>query len=208
MKKQITLRHTAPRERGFTIVELLIVIVVIGILAAITIVSYNGIQKRARTVTATAAVDQWEKILRAEITENGELPLPESGMTCLVSSRDELPDTNTIPEGWCAGIEGEPFVGEYYAPLIDSLKSHQQIKKINFPSLKVRQDDTYVSMRAPIISSIVHAHSHNGEFTSEIIGAAILWFPETAGDCGRGESTLISSEHPEWGASCRLDIDY
>jgi len=33
---------------GFTIVELLIVIVVIAILAAITIVAYNGIQTRAR----------------------------------------------------------------------------------------------------------------------------------------------------------------
>ena len=33
---------------GFTLVELLIVIVVIGILASITIVSYNGAQKRAR----------------------------------------------------------------------------------------------------------------------------------------------------------------
>jgi prepilin-type N-terminal cleavage/methylation domain-containing protein len=36
---------------GFTIVELLIVIVVIGILAAITIVAYNGIQSRARATT-------------------------------------------------------------------------------------------------------------------------------------------------------------
>jgi len=35
-------------QRGFTIVELLIVIVVIAILAAITIVAYNGVQARAR----------------------------------------------------------------------------------------------------------------------------------------------------------------
>lgn len=35
-------------DRGFTIVELLIVIVVIGILAAITIVAFNGIQERSR----------------------------------------------------------------------------------------------------------------------------------------------------------------
>ena len=36
------------RPDGFTIVELLIVIVVIAILAAITIVAFNGIQDRAR----------------------------------------------------------------------------------------------------------------------------------------------------------------
>jgi general secretion pathway protein G len=35
------------RKYGFTIVELLVVIVVIAILAAITIVAYNGIQNRA-----------------------------------------------------------------------------------------------------------------------------------------------------------------
>lgn len=39
----------AKKQKGFTIVELLIVIVVIGILAAITIVAYNGIQARANT---------------------------------------------------------------------------------------------------------------------------------------------------------------
>ena len=37
------------KTSGFTIVELLIVIVVIGILAAITIVAYNGVQARANT---------------------------------------------------------------------------------------------------------------------------------------------------------------
>jgi prepilin-type N-terminal cleavage/methylation domain-containing protein len=39
---------------GFTIVELLIVIVIIGILAAITTVAYNGIQERARLASAMA----------------------------------------------------------------------------------------------------------------------------------------------------------
>lgn len=42
------------KQTGFTIVELLIVIVVIGILAAITVVAYNGVQNRARNTAAAS----------------------------------------------------------------------------------------------------------------------------------------------------------
>lgn len=45
-------------RRGFTIVELLIVIVVIAILAAITIVAYNGVQDRAKAAAAQATAKQ------------------------------------------------------------------------------------------------------------------------------------------------------
>ena len=45
------------KDRGFTIVELLIVIVVIAILAAITIVAYNGIQNRAKASSAQSAAN-------------------------------------------------------------------------------------------------------------------------------------------------------
>jgi prepilin-type N-terminal cleavage/methylation domain-containing protein len=48
-------------KSGFTIVELLIVIVVIGILATITIVAYNGIQERARVSSVSSALSQAAK---------------------------------------------------------------------------------------------------------------------------------------------------
>jgi prepilin-type N-terminal cleavage/methylation domain-containing protein len=45
-------------SNGFTIVELLIVIVIIGILAAITIVAYNGIQERSRVSSVSTGLSQ------------------------------------------------------------------------------------------------------------------------------------------------------
>jgi prepilin-type N-terminal cleavage/methylation domain-containing protein len=59
---------------GFTIVELLIVIVVIAILAAISIVAYNGIQQRSRNTQTINAVASWVKALKLYEADNGAMP--------------------------------------------------------------------------------------------------------------------------------------
>ena len=61
-------------KSGFTIVELLIVIVVIGILAAITIVAYNGIQQRARNNQTTQALVSWTKAINLYKADKGVWP--------------------------------------------------------------------------------------------------------------------------------------
>jgi prepilin-type N-terminal cleavage/methylation domain-containing protein len=61
-------------ERGFTIVELLIVIVVIGILAAITIVSFNGVTARANTANAQSAAEATIKKIEAYNADKGAYP--------------------------------------------------------------------------------------------------------------------------------------
>lgn len=61
-----------PRRQGFTIVELLIVIVVIAILAAITIVAYNGIRDRANASSAQSAARQASTKIKAWSVEHAE----------------------------------------------------------------------------------------------------------------------------------------
>lgn len=56
-----TTQLSPTNKHGFTIVELLIVIVVIAILAAISVVAYNGIQNRAKDSAVEAEVSQMYK---------------------------------------------------------------------------------------------------------------------------------------------------
>lgn len=60
------------RNHGFTIVELLIVIVVIAILAAITIIAYNGIQDRTRQSKIDSDLTLLGKAVHAARTSSGD----------------------------------------------------------------------------------------------------------------------------------------
>jgi prepilin-type N-terminal cleavage/methylation domain-containing protein len=61
------------KQKGFTIVELLIVIVVIAILAAISIVAYNGIQQRAKYTENIAKIEEIGKAIRMYRAEGGSM---------------------------------------------------------------------------------------------------------------------------------------
>lgn len=61
-------------KSGFTIVELLIVIVVIGILAAITIVAFNGVQNRAKVASLSSDLSNAAKQLKIDQVNDGKFP--------------------------------------------------------------------------------------------------------------------------------------
>lgn len=62
------------RNEGFTIVELLIVIVVIGILALLVITTYSGIQQKARNSKRQTDLNSLQTQIEAFYSQNGYYP--------------------------------------------------------------------------------------------------------------------------------------
>ena len=86
-------------QKGFTIVELLIVIVVIAILAAISIVAYNGIQTRAENTKTINGVTAYAKALSLYAADKGVYPTV-AGYPCMgTPSANSCGRTTTVTGG-------------------------------------------------------------------------------------------------------------
>jgi len=90
------IRYQGNYRNGFTIVELLIVVVVIAILAAITIVSYNGITKRAQAAAHHSNAREIMNKLNLFYSQNNRYP--EAGDTEMTdgASPESLPEGVTV----------------------------------------------------------------------------------------------------------------
>lgn len=85
---------------GFTIVELLIVIVVIAILAAITIVGYTGIRQQSEQSAAKSTVSQMYKKVETHRLQNSAYPADLAAVG-FVASGGAVYDFRTYPYGFC-----------------------------------------------------------------------------------------------------------
>ncbi len=107
-----------PRRRdGFTIVELLIVIVVIAILASITIVAYNGITNRAKDTSVQSTLSSFAKKLeqyRFSATDGSEKYPPNLSAAGLSSPNDTAVNYKVIDASSYYCLDGSVDTSKYY----------------------------------------------------------------------------------------------
>jgi len=103
----MTLSGAHKRTNGFTIVELLIVIVVIGILAAITIVAFNGVQNRANDAAVQSDLAAVGKKMAAFNVDNFRYPMnaPELATLELRTSKSAYATNRMLNFSYCTNAD-------------------------------------------------------------------------------------------------------
>ncbi len=86
-------------HKGFTMIELMVVIVILGILAAIVAPKLVGRTDEARITKARVDIANLETALKLYKLDNGVYPSTEQGLQALV----ETPETGTAPRNWREG---------------------------------------------------------------------------------------------------------
>jgi len=146
-QRRHTRKTTGSRSQhslGFTIVELLIVIVVIGILAAIVIVAYNGVTARSKDAKRSTELASVMKALELYHVDKGGYPLCSGTGTYVVGG--------TLEASTLTACVTDDLVPKYIASLpTDPVNSGSRqylygvgFKKTGAVSYNVSQSDNYI----------------------------------------------------------------
>jgi general secretion pathway protein G len=89
-------RESFKRTRGFTLIEMLVVIVIMGILAGITLPAVMGRTDDARVAATKVQISMLSLALDMYKADNGFYPNTEQGLKSLV----QKPSSSPAPENW------------------------------------------------------------------------------------------------------------
>jgi fimbrial protein pilin len=129
------------KNQGFTLVELLIVIVIIAILTVVSLVAYNGLQNQAKTSAAKSAADAVAK--KAELYNTAESSYPADLGKLTDAAKSGEPyylDTKTVNAGTFATPPAAPPKEANtieYKVCADNKGAH--VKYYNFSESKVEE---------------------------------------------------------------------
>lgn len=92
-------RKTQRTQRGFTLIEIMVVIAILGILAALIVPKIMSRPDEARRVAAKQDIGAVMQALNLYKLDNGRYPANDQGLRALV----EKPSTDPVPNNWKAG---------------------------------------------------------------------------------------------------------
>ena len=84
MKTKLNRSNPIARQQGFTLVELLLVLVILGILAAIVIPKFSGRTEQAKEQAAVTQISTFRTALDAFEVDNGYYPKGKNGLSDLI----------------------------------------------------------------------------------------------------------------------------
>ena len=106
--RKIHLPHRLIETAGFTLIEIMVVIIILGLLATLVIPNITGYTEKAKVEKAKADIASLEGALELFRADNGFFPTTEQGLDALVVK----PSTGRIPSKWMEGgyfRKGIPF---------------------------------------------------------------------------------------------------
>jgi general secretion pathway protein G len=106
--------HHQQHQRGFTLLEMMVVIVILGVLASLTIPSLMGNKEKADRQKAISDIATLENALDMYKLDNGRFPSAEQGVEALVKKTELAPIPRNYPDdGYVRRLPQDPWGKDY-----------------------------------------------------------------------------------------------